>query len=338
MALEKIAGQEKALEILTGSIAKNQIAHAYLFAGEEGIGKKLTAINFAKALNCQTNSETFSHLTPREIDCCDKCPSCLKIDKGVHPDVFFVVPENRQIKVETIRNLEESLSYKPFEGKWKTVIIDEADTLNQSAANAFLKTLEEPPAQSILILISSMPELIPLTILSRCHRVNFSPLPLKTMEELLKYKYSAEGTELPPEKAKLLSLLSGGRPGWALNRDLIKKRDRLFNDFTSLLHRIEEDLWEDRDSMYDWFHWAQLWLRDIAVFKATGRTDLLINQDKEKEIKTISDKTDLRNILNLSGNFYNIKVLLSFNLNKQLTLYHTYLMLKKTFSQEETNA
>ena len=158
------------------------------------------------------------------------------------------------------------------------------------------------------------------------------------MEEILKNKYAVKGTGLLPEEARLLSLLSGGRPGWALTGDLIKKRDRLFNDFSTLLHGIEEDLWEDRDAMLEWFHWAQLWLRDIAVFKATGRTDLLINQDKEKEIKIISDKTDLKNILNLSANFYNIKTLLNFNLNKQLTLYHTYLMLKKTFSQEGTNA
>ncbi len=335
MALKDVVGQEGALEILRGSITKNRVAHAYLFAGEDGIGKKLTAINFAKALNCQKNRNAFSHHASRrthyEIDCCDKCSSCIKIDKAIHPDVFLIAPENGQIKVDVIRKLVESLAYKAFEGKWKIAIIDEADTLNQSAANAFLKTLEEPPDKSILVLISSMPELILTTIQSRCQRINFLPLPLNKMGELLEHKYSTERSKIHSKQAMLLSLLSGGRPGWALSKELIERRDRSFDEFRSLLSRIKEDLWGDRDSMKEWFDWVQLWLRDIAVFKATGRVDLLINQDREKEMKTISKKAGLKDILNLSNLLYNIKDSLRFNLNIQLTLYHIYLLLKKTF-------
>jgi len=347
MALKDIVGQERALEILTGSITRNRIAHAYLFTGEDGIGKRLTAINFAKSLNCRNNREASgangkrvnnnsshaSRLTPYTIDCCDECPSCIKIDKAIHPDVFLIAPEAGLITVSVIRGLEESLSYKAFEGKWKIVIIDKADSLNQSAANAFLKTLEEPPGQSLLVLISSMPELIPQTIRSRCQKINFSPLPIKKMGELLEYKYSTEGPKIQGQQAKLLGLLSGGRPGWALGKDLIKKRDRLFDEFKSLLGGVEEGLWGDRDSMQEWFDWVQLWLRDIAVLKATGRADLLINQDRVQEMEKISKKPGLKDILNLSNALYDIKNLLRFNLNKQLTLYHTNLLLKKTFGQ-----
>jgi len=345
MALKDITGQERALEILMGCITRNRIAHAYLFTGEDGIGKKLAAINFAKTLNCENNRDalwatrketnTKSHYTSRvthhEIDCCDECPSCIKIKKSIHPDVFLIAPEDRQIRVEAIRRLEESLYYKAFEGKWKIAIIDGAESLNQSAANAFLKTLEEPPDHSILILISSMPELIPSTIRSRCQRINFSPLPLKKMGELLERRYTEEGSGINSEQAMLLSMLSGGRPGWALSKDLIERRDRLFYEFKGLLGKIEEDLWDDRDSMEEWFEWAQLWLRDIAVFKATGRVDLLINHDREKEIENISKKAELKDILKLSKTFYNIKNVLRFNLNKQITLYHTYFLLRKTF-------
>lgn len=329
MALKDIVGQERVLEILGESITKNRIAHAYLFTGEDGIGKKLIAINFAKALNCTQN--TGKKNLGSGIDCCDKCSSCIKIDKAIHPDVSLVVPEEGQIKVGVIRRLRESLSYKAFEGKWKIVIIDEAESLNQSAANAFLKTLEEPPDQSLLVLISSMPELIPVTTRSRCQRINFSPLPLNKMGELLEHKYSTEGSKIHSKQAMLLSLLSGGRPAWALSKDLIERRDRSFDEFKSLLSGVEEDLWEDRDSMEEWLNWVQLWLRDIAVFKATGRADLLINQDREKEIKNISKKAALKDILKLSNTFYNIKDFLRFNLNKQLTLYHIYFLLKKTF-------
>ncbi|MDZ4383510.1 MAG: hypothetical protein U0937_02595, partial [Thermodesulfovibrionia bacterium] len=164
MALKDIIGQERAIEILRGCIKRNRVAHAYIFAGDEGIGKKLTAINFAKALNCQkpvtSKNKDLSLVTRHssliEIDCCDGCSSCIKINKSIHPDFFFIAPENGEIKVDVIRELQESISYKAFEGGWKVIIIDEAETLNQPAANACLKTLEEPPEQTILILISSM--------------------------------------------------------------------------------------------------------------------------------------------------------------------------------------
>ncbi len=351
MALRDIIGQERAIEILRGGITRNRIAHAYLFAGDEGIGKKLTALNFAKTLNCQhQNTDTppprplpqgegESTIIPSpskgegkgggenigsKIDCCEECSSCIKINKSIHPDVFFIAPENGEIKVDVIRDLQESLSYKSFEGQWKIVIIDEAETLNQSAANAFLKTLEEPSEQSVLILISSMPGLIPKTILSRCQRINFSPLPLDKMSRLLEEKFHNEGKTL-------ISMLSGGRPGWALSNNLIEKRDKLFNDFKSLLSNIEEDLLEDKDSMEEWFEWAQLWLRDIAVLKATGDAALLINQDREKEIRDISHKARLHDILKLSNTLYNIKSLLRFNLNKKITLNHTHFLLRETF-------
>jgi DNA polymerase-3 subunit delta' len=357
VALRDIIGQEQALEILRGSIAKERIAHAYLFTGEDGVGKKLTAINFAKVLNCQkteikkirrwedkniSTSQPLNFVTSQmidaklrtlnsellaQIDCCEECPSCTKINKSIHPDVFLITPAGGQIKVDVIRKLGESLSYKVFEGRWKIAIIDGAETLNQSAANAFLKTLEEPPDESLLILISSMPEIIPETIWSRCQRINFLPLPLERMYELFE-----QNSKLQTPNSKLLGILSGGRAGWALSEDLIERRDRAFVEFKDLLSGVEEDLWEGGDSMQEWFEWVHLWLRDIAVFKATNRVDLLINQDKEKDIQDISKKAELNDILKLSSVLSNIRGLLHFNLNKQVILYHTHLLLKKTFT------
>jgi DNA polymerase-3 subunit delta' len=346
MAIRDIVGHDRVLEILRGSIAKNRIPHAYLFRGEDGIGKKLVAMNFTKMLNCRYNRSTSrvmegeSYTKPlpaspvayHEIDCCETCPSCIKIDKATHPDVFFIAPEEGQIKVGAIRNLEESLSYKAYEGKWKVAVIDNADSLNQSAANAFLKTLEEPPEQSVIILISSIPDLVPLTIRSRCQAIHFSPLPVKEMEKLLEnYTTASKDSQQRSRQAMLLSLLSGGRPGWALSSDLVDTRDRTFGEFHELLNGIDEDLWPDRESMEEWYDWVQLWLRDIAVFKATNKKDLLINQDKAKQLHDIAQKANLQDILKLSSTFYNIKRLLRFNLNKQITLYNTYLLLKNTF-------
>ncbi len=155
MALKDIIGQEKALYILKGCVLKNRIPHALFFAGDEGIGKCLTAINFAKALNCKKNRNASwvmgsdlkndahyeLHITDHEIDACDECTSCAKTDKGNHPDVFIIGPEGDgdQITVSAVRKLEESLSYKPFEGNWKVAIIDNADKLNQSRRTDFSK-------------------------------------------------------------------------------------------------------------------------------------------------------------------------------------------------------
>ena len=172
MALKDIIGQDRALHILEGCKRRNRIPHALLFAGDEGVGKMLTAINFAKTLNChkEAGGELFADSENmvsddsgiEQIDACDQCPSCHKIDKQNHPDVVVITPEGagRQINVGTIRNLGESLSFKPFEGTWKVAIVDDADRLNQSSANAFLQTLEEPSSQSVLILVSSRPDML----------------------------------------------------------------------------------------------------------------------------------------------------------------------------------
>jgi len=338
MAFKNIIGQERAISILRGCITKERIPHALLFAGDEGIGKRLTAVNFAKTLSCGNESgldDLFSFDAVEEPgdqssdqqDSCDKCPSCMKIEKGSHPDFFMIEPEGDagQIKVPAIRELEESLSYKPFEAGWKIAIIDDADKMNQSAANAFLRTLEEPAPQSILILISSRPDMILPTIRSRCQRINFSPLPVDTMSRLLEEKFE----ETDHDRATLLSTLSGGRIGYALNEKLIDQRDWSFDLFRQMLGRLEDEGWDNRGEMEEWFEWAELWLRDIAVFKVTEQADLLINRDLANEIKEISGKATLKDILKLARELYNIKGRLRFNLNKQLTFNYTSLALKK---------
>lgn len=317
MALKDIIGQENAINILKGVIRKNRVPHALLFVGEDGIGKKFTAINFAKALNC----------LEEEAEACDICRSCIRINKGIHTDVTIIGDEEEgsQIKIASIRQLQESLSFKPFEGRWKVAIIDNAETLNLSAANAFLETLEEPSSLSLFILITSRPEMILKTIRSRCQKIIFSPLPVTKMEELLSEKN--EGYD--EDELSLLSTLSGGRLGYALNEDLIKQRNSIFNEFLVMLDRPEKDLWADRDEMQEWFDWCQLWLRDIAVLKATGKKELMINKDKNDDIADISKKASLKDIIKLSRRLDDLRGALKFNLNIPITIYHTSMLLKK---------
>jgi len=172
-----------------------------------------------------------------------------------------------------------------------------------------------------------MPELIPATIRSRCQRIIFSPLPFAEMGRLFENIPDAKTVK----EEKILTALSAGRPGWALSDSLLEKRNRLFNEFKNLIDGIEEDLWEGRDSMEEWFEWVNLWLRDIAVLKVTGSEDMLINQDRKKEIEDISKKAELNAILELAVNLNRIREFLRFNLNRRITLHHTHLLLKKTF-------
>ncbi|HDZ01926.1 MAG TPA: hypothetical protein ENH52_10775, partial [Nitrospirae bacterium] len=120
-----------------------------------------------------------------------------------------------------------------------------------------------------------------------------------------------------------------GRLGYALNENLIAQRDRSFNIFRQMLGSLEEDVWDNRDAMEEWFDWGQLLLRDIAVYKATGKTDFLINKDRADEIISVSEGAALKDILKLARELYNIKRKLNFNLNKQITLNYTNLLLKK---------
>lgn len=347
MALRDIIGQERAVRILRGFMQRERVPHALLFAGDDGIGKHLTAINFAKALNCQgsaghasynTNNtkglfteETEVHRSEAEpenrFDACDECPSCRKIDSGNHPDVMHVGSEGEggQITIGSVRGVGEALSLKPFEAAWKVVIIDTADRLNQAAANAFLQTLEEPSGQSLLILVSSRPEKLLGTIRSRCQRINFSPLPPDMMSRLIQERFK----DMNAEEASLLSVLSGGRIGFALNEDLTGRRDWSFGVIEQMLAGREEDAWESRDEMEEWFEWAQVWIRDVAVLIATGNTSLLINQDLAGQIQAVAKKAVLQDVLKLSRELYNIGRRLQFNLNRQLTLHYTGMLMRE---------
>jgi hypothetical protein len=136
-------------------------------------------------------------------------------------------------------------------------------------------------------------------------------------------------SELPDGQSALLSLLSGGSIGTALNEDLIDQRDRSYETLKQLLGRGGEDVWEDKDDMERWFDWGQLWMRDIAVFKATGQTELLINADRTEEIHALARGAAIQDILKLARELYTLRRQLFFNLNKQVTLNYTSLLLRK---------
>jgi DNA polymerase-3 subunit delta' len=172
MAFKKFPGQIRGVQLLQRSLARGRLGHAYLFTGDQLDELELLARTLAKTLNCQNPVKIESVAT----DCCDECLNCRKIDGETHADIHWARPESKSriITVEQMRDLMQQIQLKPTEAGYKVAIIAGADRLNPQAANAFLKTLEEPPAKSILILLSTEPSRILETILSRCLRLNFS--------------------------------------------------------------------------------------------------------------------------------------------------------------------
>lgn len=170
MPFRDILGHRRLVDLLARSVRDQTLPPSLMLAGPDGIGKRLVAVSTAQALNCTAP-------TPIPFDACGACPACRRIARGVHPDVMLVAPgENGSIRIDQVRDIIERVAYRPFEGRRRVVIIDEADALVPAAQNALLKTLEEPPSLSVFMLITSRPDVLLATVRSRCPRLRFRPL------------------------------------------------------------------------------------------------------------------------------------------------------------------
>ena len=170
MSWEQIRGHEKVVETFRAAFTRGRLGQAYLFVGPDGIGKRLFALQLAKSLLCEN--------PPSPLETCYRCPACAQVEAGTHPDVFRVrTPDGKhELPVEVIREFCGQMAMKPTRGSKKIGIVDDADDFNEESANAFLKTLEEPPPGSVLILLATSIDRQLPTILSRSQVVRFSPL------------------------------------------------------------------------------------------------------------------------------------------------------------------
>ncbi len=206
MSWKRVRGHEAQALAFERAVRRNRLAHAYLFVGPVGVGKRLFAQELAKALLCEGDSGG-------HFEACDRCAACALVEAGTHPDCFAVRrPEERhELPIEVMRGLCDNLSLKPARGRGKVAILDDADDLNEESANCFLKTLEEPPPRSVLILVGSSPERQLATIVSRCQVVRFAPLPEELVAEVLRGQEIEDAGTI-----ERLARLSGGSPGQAL--------------------------------------------------------------------------------------------------------------------------
>jgi DNA polymerase-3 subunit delta' len=322
-----IIGQEHSVEMLKRGLAKGSPAHAYLFVGPPHVGKTTLAVNLAQALNCEAEERP-----------CGVCSSCQRIASGKHADVQAILlaegeSENEaktKISVDQIEQLQHSSNLPPFEGKHKVFIIDQVETFSIGAANRLLKTLEEPPPRVVFILLTSDEPRIPATIISRCQRIELIPTPASKMESALVKEKGCD-----PEKAKLLSRLSHGCPGWAI---VAASNDAVIQQRNELLEELLTIIGADYDTRFDYVaHWTgkqsipdrlSLWLdwwRDLLLVK-TGNVNSVINIDRISWLTDLARNLTLSQLRNMIAAIQNAAVQLRQNANPQLVL--EVLMLK----------
>jgi DNA polymerase III subunit delta' len=227
MPFRDVIGHRRLLDLLRKSVAGGTLPPSLLLTGPSGVGKKLTALAVAQALNClelvPADQPPATRHQPPETDACGRCSACTKIARGVHPDVLVVEPgESGSIKIDQVRDIVDRAAYRPFEGRRRAVIIDEADALVPAAQNALLKTLEEPPPSSVFMLVTARPDVLLPTVRSRCPQLRFRPLAAGDVAEAL----MARG--LSEKEARAIAATADGSLGQALEAsagDLVEARE-----------------------------------------------------------------------------------------------------------------
>jgi DNA polymerase-3 subunit delta' len=275
---------------------------AVLMAGPAGIGKRTTAVAVAQAINCLQPMSTAEF----ERDACGECPSCRRIARGVHPDVILVEPgDSGSIKIEQLRDVIDRSQYRPFEGRRRVVIIDEADAAGADAQSALLKTLEEPPSASVFILVSSVPDALLPTVLSRCPRLRFGPLaPAEVARVLVKEHGYSEAD------AAAAAADADGSIGRALEsqsddpteaRDAARRvlEETARNSDPARRIGLARDLTEgkgtpaeERNRLAVRLRSLGALLRDVGIIASGGDHAMLANADLERQLVKLSDSYD----------------------------------------------
>ncbi len=336
--LSQIIGQETALAAMKASLPPAEPASAYLFVGPTGVGKMTTALAWTRALMCSGDAAAGLFDNESDDDVCGVCGPCVKIEKGSHPDLHIVKPETRDKKVTEeidivhIRELTARLAYKPYEAERAVAIIDGADKMNLSAANAFLKTLEEPPGDTVIILIASnLNSLLP-TIISRCRVVRFRPVAFELMVNFLSERLKVSGQE-----SQELAALAKGSPGAALGSGLEEKKSirdeamaMIANASADPLARAyrkanELDKTANRKRADLLLPAAQEIIRDMIRLKITGKYDNLVNMDLVTTISEASARFSCKRLMDIFELVEEMKTARKWNINP-LLVYNLLLL------------
>lgn len=331
---DKLIGNHHIKEVLRRLLKSNRVPNALLFAGQEGIGKKQFALELAKSLICQN---------PQNSEACDNCAACRRADKfafpksddrdafkrvifSEFPDIGLILPYNKNILVDAIRDLETEANFRPFEANARFFVINDADKMNDSASNALLKTLEEPPASSHLFLITARPDALLPTIRSRCQIVRFAPVETKEIENyLLKTK------EFSLDDAALAAKLANGKLGHALagklenfkpNRAAMLKvlESILIKEDRAELLRIGEEMNDakNKDDFETRLDILQNLIHDVWTIRHHADPKLLINFDINSDLRRFADRANTKKLAVWLTEIEILREQLAVNLNRKI--------------------
>ena len=285
------SGQSRAVTLLQRNLERGSTAHAYLLVGPPHVGKMTLALDLAQALNCQGAKPP-----------CGSCDACQKIASGKHADVQVIGLDTggnsnnklrTEISIDQVREVQHSSSLPPFEGRHKVFIIDGAELMSTEAANCLLKTLEEPAAGVVFILLTANDGMLPVTVVSRCQRLELHPLPTSQVEAVLNERRSLE-----QPKAELLARLCHGRLGWALSAadddSLLQRRNQLLDRLLDIVdggyeqrfdyaNQLAAQFSQSRSSVQEVLALWLDWWRDLLLVKL-GRHDTITNVDQESTL------------------------------------------------------
>ena len=280
-----IVGQERATALLRRALAQHRVAHAYAFLGPAGVGRRLTALAFAQALLCAEGG-------------CGRCPACRRVAAGQHLDCRVVAPTPPRdkprgpaaIRIEDVRELQHWAALVPHEGPRKIFVLDDADRMTLPTAQALLKTLEEPPPRTVLVVILANPRALPPTVLSRCQQVRFRPLGEEELARVL------EARGLEPAASQRLARRSRGQIALAVAADLAAADAReaaalelIRTPLARQAARLDEaGLDRDRATVAQYFEIYWFWCRDALCLQAGGAAALLVHAEREAELRAVA--------------------------------------------------
>ena len=340
---DELTGNSRVKVVLKRMLISDRLPGAMLFTGEEGIGKKLFALEIARALNCRT---------PKDHEACGVCPSCVRIMKLNYPqrddaeewtqiiwtdhaDVGLVIAPRRVLRVDQMRQIEKEANFRPFEGKARVFLIDEADKLNDASANALLKVLEEPPRTSYLILITARPAMLLPTILSRCQMIRFSPLSPDEIE-----KHLTKNKLVDAKTARLRARAAGGSMGRALSGDLVtftSQRKAMLKVLNALvlsedraqLLRSAEQLNEAqyKDEFEARLDVLETLIRDAWMLSLGVDSSRIVNEDLSAELKEVAQKMDPARAGDWILQIEDVREQLIVNVNRKITTSSLFLVM-----------
>lgn len=312
MPFAEIVGHDRIIEVLRRTLRSGKISHSYIFEGPSGCGKKKSAIALIQALFCQNKSD----------EACGVCPPCRKVAAGSHADIHYIEPDGAFIKVNQLRELQRELSLRPYEAPRKACIIQSAERFNLSAGNSLLKTLEEPPGDAILILLTENADMLLPTIRSRCQIMKFSALSLENIQLLL------ERSGMSPETSEILAPMADG----SIQRAIELDKDALGGRHEALLKRIvsldknqiatvfnaSEELAGSRDETLEVLDMLASFIRDTTHLIAGSNN--IVNRTIRRQLELFASKWSLQQTLRILDYTLETRKAVQRNANSKLAL------------------